>query len=1123
MKIIHPSRFQSRGFALVVTLALMILLTVIAVGLLSLSSISIRSTSQGGATQAARANARLALMMAIGDLQKQLGPDTRISGTADQIYDTNPLVSSTPQSQRHWCGAYQSWPAALPAESRPTPEFLQWFVSGDPAKLKQKSYAKEAFSGNSTNSVEMVTTNSVGASGDTVRVPMISQTAANGMKNHFAWWVGDEGVKAYVPSRPSLPENGTASQRYAMQTSPHFGLEVMATGAGKPFATFEHESIQNQKLVTWQQTSFAASSPEAIKLLFHDISVQNRGLLTNVRAGGFRQDLSMILQTPESSIRRDVLYKAGGRDGINLAELWPYHNLWTQLKSGGGNSYSSGGAISNSASYLQQQTSKAAMLTDRFYAQKQPVFIRFQQLLSFLAKPKSPATNPLTYELGIVVDPIITVWNPLDVPLSLQGSFMSVKYFALPYDLKVTFNGVDNKISLSDIVAPASTLTPAGYNFLTIRLGNSTTLPLILKPGEVMTFSQKNAPTTTTNAGLVDVKPGWVYDTTAGGFYYPFKSRNTSQVFRAGDATFDYSVTPNNDKSLGTSYASAHNIYYKSHDSSQESQQVGYYTINNRITASDSKYLSFFDKIASSPTVALSNLTSKRPFMIFSFLAKSEQDAENPGRFLARYNPHSIKLDFYDLEQNEQRMMPFEIKTQQVTSVVGMDKVVGESQINGNSYFGGGWTAEFGSTNVITHSVPRQAPVSLAAFQHALANGFPVDPNGRIINNTLNFLYPQASHAIGNSMACSLLDPDKTEGVMSGARPLADHSYLANQALWDDYFLSGISPQTAAVFSNKRDQKDVARGFLDDSTPLPVKAYKPSLQGSDADQILGKLFSGSSPATGAEKLTAALISVDGMFNVNSTSVEAWKALLSGLRDRDIMGQSPLGGDDSVDADGATANASLLTPNNSKVLTDSGNDLGPDGLSAQWKGVHMISDMEIEALAKAIVGEVRKRGPFLSLADFVNRRVGTDKDLALSGAIQSALDADSVTINKVFRAGDRASKGSEAGLAFPEAERGAAAYGIPGYVKQADILTPIAPLLSARSDTFTIRGYGEVADTSGKVLAKAWCEAVVQRNADFVDPLDEITKPLDQLQSQVNKAFGRRFEMVSFRWLSPAEV
>lgn len=63
----EPRRHR-RGFALVVTLLLMILLTVIAVGLPSLSSISQRSSSQGEAMQSASANARLALMLAIGQM-----------------------------------------------------------------------------------------------------------------------------------------------------------------------------------------------------------------------------------------------------------------------------------------------------------------------------------------------------------------------------------------------------------------------------------------------------------------------------------------------------------------------------------------------------------------------------------------------------------------------------------------------------------------------------------------------------------------------------------------------------------------------------------------------------------------------------------------------------------------------------------------------------------------------------------------------------------------------------------------------------------------------------------------------------------------------------------------------
>ena len=88
MKMLHyfpksTAMARHRGFALVVTLSLMILLTVIAVGLLSLSSISLRSAGQGSALAEARANARLALMMAIGDLQKNAGWATRVTARSD--------------------------------------------------------------------------------------------------------------------------------------------------------------------------------------------------------------------------------------------------------------------------------------------------------------------------------------------------------------------------------------------------------------------------------------------------------------------------------------------------------------------------------------------------------------------------------------------------------------------------------------------------------------------------------------------------------------------------------------------------------------------------------------------------------------------------------------------------------------------------------------------------------------------------------------------------------------------------------------------------------------------------------------------------------------------------------
>jgi hypothetical protein len=99
----------------------------------------------------------------------------------------------------------------------------------------------------------------------------------------------------------------------------------------------------------------------------------------------------------------------------------------------------------------------------------------------------------------------------------------------------------------------------------------------------------------------------------------------------------------------------------------------------------------------------------------------------------------------------------------------------------------------------------------------------------------------------------------------------------------------------------------------------------------------------------------------------------------------------------------------------------------------------------------------------------------------------------------------------------------AAVGSAAYLMQGDVLQSLAPILQVRSDYFRIRTCGEALDASGKVIARAWCEAFVQRTSDYVDPLDPSYKNPTELASTVNKTFGRRYEIVSFRWLPGAEI
>jgi hypothetical protein len=184
----------------------------------------------------------------------------------------------------------------------------------------------------------------------------------------------------------------------------------------------------------------------------------------------------------------------------------------------------------------------------------------------------------------------------------------------------------------------------------------------------------------------------------------------------------------------------------------------------------------------------------------------------------------------------------------------------------------------------------------------------------------------------------------------------------------------------------------------------------------------------------------------------------------------------------------------------------------------WHGYRTLSDDQIKTLARKMVEQVVKRGPFLSLGEFVNRRISSD-DLGLKGALQTAIDDSKLNDSAMQSDFDVSSYHSSAQSNIVPRNTGV---GIPGYLTQADVLKPLSSVITVRSDTFTIRSYGEAQDAGGKTVATAWAEAVVQRVPDFMDGSNEAFTPVDDL-NPVNKTFGRRFKIVYFRFLPSAEA
>ena len=1149
-----PRNRGEQGFALIITISLMVLLTLLAVGLLSLSTLSISGSSRGIAAAEARANARLALDLAIAQIQKQTGPDQRITMVADQQSDDqNGAETSAGTGRRHWTGVYRAWTDQ--SESRPSPEFLSWLVSGQPADLDQPSMADKASSAG--DSIELVGPGTLGDHPtEFVQAPIVRVEHPTGSEARIAWWSGDQSTKAALSTPEPNNDRSLADVRTGLQSAPKNAISLAENLMdSKPFASLSSADQRLAFTTGWQQAALLADSVESPRSLFHDLCAHSSGLVTNVRRGGFRKDLSMALERSSSQAPEDPLYEVGGETGINLHELWAYYNSYKELRTRGRASFTTGGRLDRTAEYFQVENNAAACQNDDYFHLKQPVIISYQLALSFETRQVQVGRRTLN-RLQLVADPIVTFWNPLDVPVSIpRSAFFSIKYWQFPYDLFISVNG------RQPVQCPTvASLSPSDGNYLSLQAGALE--QLVFKPGEVIKVSQSGNTivrgTTETDHKLAG-RSGFNY---GGGVSLPVRDINLNYINLRDTDTITYEARPNNLTAGQTTnsgqvlpgyarhtrhFSLTHHEVYVGNDRGSDSLGYGGMFIdwdfgNQRVkpnairsrTQSGSKQASHrlyannlpsvFTPIDSSDARPLSvaEMSSRKaPFMLLSYNAKTENGSDLGTKSLSRFNPKAFHVDFYNLSQEERDMLPYEYSVEPLVSWKNRSLEVSP---DGSAFFGGAMNAEFGQSFITTHSIPREPIVSLAALQHSFANGFEFQKPiyGYATLNAREPLLPQVSHAIGNSVAPSVIDSSKTESITSGSRILADHSYLANQALWDDWFFSGIAPQTTSAFSERRDQKTVAEDFLNGEGSLPVARFRPNVDEEDIDDVLSRIFRGSRPTDEATELVGMLLRIDSPFNVNSTSVEAWRTVLGTLKDRPVAVRDSTGTMSVAEPEQETPVANLHGPADVEATGEGRVDVSEQ---EQWIGRRTLSDDEIEKLAEAMVREVRKRGPFLNLADFVNRRVGEPSSgLAQAGAIQSALDSEEAGLNAAYQSGSRSvSQAVAARFPFPEAEEGPISFGAPGIIKQADILTPIAPVRTVRSDSFIVRAYGESVDKSGRVLARAWCEALVERTPEYIDSRDEPDTIPANLKNEVNEKLGRRYQVASFRWLKPEEV
>lgn len=1122
------------GFALVIALSLMAFVLLLIMSMTMLVQVeSAGTTGRMDRFQAEQA-ALLSLSLAIGELQKNAGLDQRVTASAEAVDSVN--------GPKQLTGVWRSWegrdhqangfPIApdygsklvtgdfeLDVNASGSGRFLTWLVS---TAYDERMTPTGSLRANSPPNIVEVAGRTVPLVG---KGSVGSDDAAYAVANEvhleptnladgsaaFAWWVSGENTKSLLRQSTSPTGVLEAAERLASSTHPNTSVFDIS----QPDALGRVSSRSSLDLITDRAAGELSVSQE----YFHDLANYSRGLLTNTATGGWRRDLSLLSEQWGNISMEDFT----GLGGLPMFTLEP--GVQTAARKGGDDVASAGALIypwavegsfldaedvriSGSASgswdamvhfatQYKQIVSGAANGTvflpawaENFRDEigRTLVLSRVHWVFSFYSeRDPSDASKLIPY---LSASPVLTVWNPYNVGLRVEGAashqLIRARLFdPLPYKFQFSVGGVP----LTSEYQTITTISKSYNGSLWFAVND---FNRVWKPGETRIYSMRSV--SEDRGGHMD--PG--YRTNTG---YRWKLSNTGfdpsdsftvELEEFPQAAFDLLLHKHH---LRVSHASSIDPAVLNHYWPEDLSVTNTIQTLGSVEKNTEPFLTAIMQLRNVLERSTESVGYAQAKPIIGFASNADLDGS------ALTNPEAYPMDWCFYTPSN------------LLDTEGLP----QSGAWGGGYMGTSFRADEGLSRLVVAELPTRPLRSIGELQH-----FDINYN--------NPRPPYMANPIGNSLASYLIVPKSVsvkESAAVSARVGLDHSYIANHLLYDDWFVSSITPETAPFSSVElRSLEQSYADFISGEEPLANSAYVPAerMSAAEASTAASDLIDDS---TSWHKV-ASKLEVEGMFNINSTSVAAWTALLKHAAG-DAVPYTSL----SADSWSVALESGAGSPvSRTSVAGDPQANLDPN---IQKIGMHQrLSDRQVRALATEIVEQVKARGPFLSLSEFMNRRLSSDRSLARSGAVESALHElakRGATENPFTSVQNYFSENVTlpTGVTYPfmEAAEGNLAYGFPGWMRQADVLRPIAPILSVRDDTFVIRAYGASKDPlSGKANAGAWCEAVLQRRADYVDSSNDsaIVLPAEAtLTSEINKRFGRRFVIVSFRWLSADEV